>query len=265
MHLRPNVPGVPRARQQARRELGAYYVQIENLDWKVGRLCRALVELGLAQDTYVLFFSDHRDMHSSRGQFRKAAPWEQAVRASFVLYRWGGWYGHRHGVQDVLLNHVDIAPTSLGLCGIDPPDRARGSDYCCRFVTQHPLGEEPDSAFLQLVVPTGHADSVDRPWRGLITQDGWKYVCLEGQRWLMFNLTDDPFELADLAHSTRFRAERRRLNGRLARWVADTGDAFGLPKLWMLRARRRLKGGRQKPILWLLCPAARSVGRPMYR
>ena len=49
---------------------------------------------------------------------------------------------------------------------------------------------EPDSALLQLVVPTRHADSVDRAWRGVVFRDGWKYVALEGEPWLLFNLED---------------------------------------------------------------------------
>ena len=89
----------------------------------------------------------------------------------------------------------------------------------------------PDSAFLQCVIPTGHGDSVDRPWRGVTTVDGWKYIVLEGQPWLMFNLNEDPYELANLAHNTRYRTERGRLHERLAAWIDETGDTFELPDL----------------------------------
>ena len=44
----------------------------------------------------------------------------------------------------------------------------------------------------------------------------------------MFNLSDHPCEQSDLAHHTVFRAERRRLHGRLSAWIADTGDSFAL-------------------------------------
>ena len=89
----------------------------------------------------------------------------------------------------------------------------------------------PDSAYLQIVVPTGHFDSVDRPWRGIVTRDGWKYVALEGQPWLMFNLNEDPYEQVNLAHNSLFAKERRKLQTRLAEWINDTGDAFELPEL----------------------------------
>jgi arylsulfatase A-like enzyme len=89
----------------------------------------------------------------------------------------------------------------------------------------------PDSAYLQCVEATGHPDSVDRPWRGLVTLDGWKYVCLEHQPWLMFNLNEDPWETANLAHNTVFKAQRSRLHDRLAQWVVETGDSFALPEV----------------------------------
>ena len=231
VQLRANVPDVPRVVERARRELAGYYAQIENLDYNVGRVLEALEETGLAEDTYVIFFADHGDMHGSHGQFRKTAPWEEAVRVPFIIYRFGAAYTHARRTPCLPVNHVDIAPTSLGLCGIDVPDWMRGTDYSGSYVRGRPPVEEPDSAYMQLVVATGHGDSIDRPWRGIVTTDGWKYVCLEGQPWMMFNLGEDPYELANLAHNTRFRAERKRLQERLAQWMAETGDEFRLPEL----------------------------------
>lgn len=57
----------------------------------------------------------------------------------------------------------------------------QGTDYASyRLKGEAPAGR-PDSAYLQLVVPTRHYDSVDRPWRGIVTEDRWKYVALEGR------------------------------------------------------------------------------------
>ena len=53
--------------QQAQRELAGYYAMVRNLDWNVGRLVQALDKLNLADDTYIVFFSDHGDMHGSHG------------------------------------------------------------------------------------------------------------------------------------------------------------------------------------------------------
>ena len=140
-------------------------------------------------------------------------------------------YEHRTGRQKLLVNHVDIAPTSLGLCGIDQPAWMVGHDYSDHRKRHAEMRADPDSAYLQLCVPTRHGDSVDRPWRGIVTRDGWKYVCLEHQPWLLFNLNEDPYEQSNLAHNTLFGAHRRRLHERLAQWIAGTGDAFPLPEI----------------------------------
>ena len=104
-----------------------------------------------------------------------------------------------------------------------------GTDYSHYRVQKPAAGPEPDSAYLQNVIPVGHADSINTPYRGLVTKDGWKFVAFENQSWLMFNLNEDPYEEANLALNNAFRTERKRLLGRLHQWVADTGDKFELP------------------------------------
>lgn len=229
--LRPNVPPVERIRAEARRDLAGYYAQIENLDWNLGRILQALDETGLLHNTHVLFFSDHGDMHGSHGQFKKMAPWEESIRVPFIIGGHVPQYANRSGFAPLPVNHVDIAPTTLGLCGIAVPDWMQGYDYSARRLRERPPGSEPDSAYLQAVVPTGHGDSLDRPWRGVVTRDGWKYVVLEGQPYQLFNLNEDPYELANHAFNPAYRVERRRLQDRLAAWVRDTGDQFTLPEI----------------------------------
>jgi arylsulfatase A-like enzyme len=228
VQLRANVPAIPRIVERARRDLAGAYAMIENLDWNLGRIRTVLDEEDLWRQTHIVFFSDHGDLHGSHGLFRKTAPWEEAIRIPFVI---GGGvrYERKSGSFPIPLNHVDVAPTTLGLCGIAPPDWMCGHDYSGYRLRDRPVTDEPDSAYLQIVVPTLHLDSVDRPWRGVVTRDGWKYVALEGQPWLLFNLNEDPYEQANLALDRRYARERTRLQERLAQWISDTGDAFPLP------------------------------------
>ena len=225
--LRPNVPDVAWVRERARRELAGYYAQIENLDWNLGRVREALAEAGLAFDTHLMFFSDHGDMHGSHGQFRKTGPWEESIRVPFIMGGHIPRYAFRHGRTRALINHVDVAPTTLGLCGIEKPAAMAGTDYS-GLRTRRPV-EEPESAYLQHIVPVPDADHVDCAWRGVVTRDGWKYVCQERQPWMLFNLSDDPHEQVNLVWNPAHRNERRRLHERLAAWIAQTADTFPLP------------------------------------
>ena len=230
VQLRPNVPDIPRIVERARNDLAGYHAMIENLDWNVGRIRAALEELGLYENTHVMFFSDHGDMHGSHGQFRKTSPWEESIRIPFIIGGGPHRYHHDSGFHEVPINHVDIAPTSLGLCGLDAPAWMQGTDYSGYRLRGKEMSNEPDSAYLQTVVPTMHGHSVDRPWRGIVTRDNWKYVALEGQPWLLFNLNEDPYEQANHAHNSLYHAERRQLQARLAEWIDHTGDSFRLPE-----------------------------------
>jgi arylsulfatase A-like enzyme len=240
VRLRPNVPHAEWVRQRARLGLAGYYAMIENLDWNLGRLREALARLDVDEETYLVFFSDHGDMLGCHGQFGKSCPWEEAVRIPCII---GGLHNAglsraRH-VTDAVINHVDLAPTTLGLCGIEPPASMVGHDYSRHVLPQdHPLfrdwpnaDEEPDSAYLQQIPAKRHAHTVNKPWRAVVTRDGWKYAVQEGHDWLMHHVHDDPYEQANLAHDTAFAEPRRRLHRRLSQWIEQTGDRFAMPPL----------------------------------
>jgi len=216
--------------ETARRDLAGYYAMIENWDWNIGRILQTLREEKLDLKTHLVIFSDHGDMHGSHGLFRKTNPYQESISIPFLIVGEKMRYsGRRTGRFPLLLNHVDIAPTTLGLCGIRKPSWMEGQDLSWVRLADRLQGSEPDSAYLQCVAPTGHPDSINKPWRGIITRDGWKYVCFENLSWLMFNLNEDPYEMVNLAHNSRYRAERHKLIARLKQWVADTSDSFALP------------------------------------
>jgi arylsulfatase A-like enzyme len=235
VELRPNVPPVEWVEEQARTRLAGYHAQIENLDHNLGRVMECLAEENLLDDTYIIVFADHGDLMGSQGYFDKSSPWEESIRIPFFIgggvpYRNVGW-GRR---DNVLPSAVDILPTTLGLCGVPRPEGIDGFDYS-PYRTDHKnpeaRAEEPDSVYIQHLVRKMHADSPDRPWRGVVTKDGWKYVCMPNAPWLMFNLNDDPYETCNIAFNQRFVEERKRLHTRLQRWIDETGDEFELPEI----------------------------------
>lgn len=134
-------------------------------------------------------------------------------------------------VDRVPINHVDVAPTSLGLCGIPVPDWMEGTDYSALRLPDRARPVYPDSAYLQCVVPTHHHDSVNKAWRGIVTCSGYKYVCFENTDWLLFDLNEDPCELVNLAHNDKYLPLRKQLREELQRWIEKTNDTFSLPEL----------------------------------
>ena len=239
IELRRNVPRIRWVEQRARVDLAGYYGMIENLDFNIGRVRQALIDLGIDRDTYLVFFSDHGDMLGSHARWGKSDPREESIRIPFVIHRGGGSYNMRVGRTDALINHVDIAPTSLGLCGIEVPSHMVGFDYSDRCI--HPEAaefrggprpaDEPQSAYLQQIPPKLHRHTTNRPWRGVVTRDGWKYVCTAGNDWLLFNTEEDPYEQANYVYDAAFQTEKERCQQLLSDWIATTEDAFPLPDI----------------------------------
>lgn len=230
--LRPNVPPVPRIEETARRELAGYYAQIENLDRNLGRILKQLQTRNRLDDTLILFFSDHGDCMGSHGYREKSSPWEESIRIPFII---GGGvpYGNRRaGPIDTLLCTQDILPTTLGLAGIPAPPELPGIDLSpCLYTSPATALPEPDSCYLQHTRHKRLEDGLNLPWRGVVTRDGWKYVCIPNAPYGMWNLNEDPYELANLVFNQRFMPQRAKLHARLARWIEETGDPFDLPDL----------------------------------
>ena len=230
LNLRENVPRLPHVLNQVNRDLAGAYAMIENLDWNVGRIIEELKEQNLLESTYIVFFSDHGDMHGSHGHFRKTTPYEESLRIPFIIG--GGKMSRPTGNEaDVIMNHVDIAPTTLGLCGIPVPDWMQGTDYSYFCTGERKPEAIPESAYIQSVISTGHHDCVDKPWRGIVTREGWKYVCFEDTEWMLFNINKDPYELQNLAHYCANKGIKEELNAKLKNWIEETGDDFSLPDL----------------------------------
>jgi arylsulfatase A-like enzyme len=235
IELRPNVPPNEAVLERARRELAGYYAMIENLDHNLGRIREALYRLDQYNNTIIVFFSDHGDMMGSHGQFRKTSIYHESLNIPFIMGGGVPFYESdglvKPQVLDYPINHVDIPTTSLGLCGIPVPEDMAGYNYAPQISWHHTETQPPpESAFLQYCAPSLYPACMNRPWRGVVTTDGWKYGCFEGQPWVLFNRNEDPWELCNLAHYKLGNRRRMVLEEQLADWIARTGDKFTLPE-----------------------------------
>jgi len=77
LHWRPNVKGRRDAPQVDPR---CYFAMLSNVDENFGRLLKYLDETGQADNTIVVFTSDHGEMMASHGRYNKMVPYAEAVR-----------------------------------------------------------------------------------------------------------------------------------------------------------------------------------------
>ena len=121
---RSNLPPHATARD-ARTLQAAYYAMIELIDDQVGRMLDALRDSGQADDTLVLFTSDHGEMLGDHGLIQKGCRfYEGLVRVPLIL-AWPGTI--RAGlVSDALVELTDLAPTLLQAAGAPVPEWMQG-------------------------------------------------------------------------------------------------------------------------------------------
>ena len=237
--LPPNVPKQMEA--FARQEIAHYYGNITGLDAQLGRVTSALDRMGVADDTIVLFSSDHGDHLSSHGYGKpmdtwmhhtmrasKATPYEESIHIPFIARFPGRIPGGTR--SEALFSSVDVMPTVLRLCGLQTPTETQGADLSHVLLAN--AGPLSDSVYLQILGPGWPNNEKTRGkwvgfWRGVRTAR-WTYARWFGDMsgpWL-FDCDADPYQMNNLAGEPEYSEIQAQLEARLRRWIAETGDPF---------------------------------------
>lgn len=210
-----------RLSQEERRELKdwirVYYAMTANLDDNIGRIRTALDELGLADNTILVFTSDHGELFGAHGRRAKNIFYEEAVRVPFLIR----WPGHTQaGTRcDACLNTVDIMPTLLDMMGLPIPDGVEGMSIARRV--QGLPGPEPDFAWMMCTGAT--ADFQDGcEWRA-IRDKRYTYAIFQSDKSeLLFDNIKDPYQMHNLIDRKEYRqiaaAFRWKLQGQLEKY-----------------------------------------------
>lgn len=135
-----------------------YYYLHKLVDQAIGRILDALDDSGMADDTIVVFTSDHGDLLGAHGgmQQKWANAFDEALRVPLVLK--GPGVTAVGGGVDLPTSHVDLVPTLMGLVGIDVESAAATLAETHRVVRSLP-GRDLSG----LLTGTADADSLRSP------------------------------------------------------------------------------------------------------
>jgi arylsulfatase A-like enzyme len=174
-----------------------YYAQTASIDEQFGRLLDALDAAGVAENTLVIFTSDHGEMMGAHGRRAKNIFYDEACRVPFLLrHSRSNIVGGR--VSDVCLSSVDILPTICGLLELEPPPGIEGMDLSPWAWGQ--TGPEPEAVLLQgtgavAIWEDGHE------WRALRDKRFTYAVYRVDGRELLFDNVADPYQIHDLSNA----------------------------------------------------------------
>ncbi|MCA8977432.1 MAG: sulfatase [Planctomycetes bacterium] len=148
---RPDLlPAQSRWGRYTRLNMRLQYAMMTGVDEQIGRILAALAARGLADDTIVVFASDHGDCLGLHGQISKNNHYELSMRIPLIV-RWPGVIPARH--DDLRISVPDLYPTLLDLLGLEGevPAAVEGVSHAALFRTG--IGPRPDDQ-LYLKVPT---------------------------------------------------------------------------------------------------------------
>ena len=208
-----------------------YYRLITGIDTAMGRMMKVLEEKGIADNTVIIFTSDHGFFLGERGLAGKWTMHEESIRVPFIVYdpRLGATK-QRPTANEMVLN-IDLAPTVLDYAEIEAPASMQGESmrpvtldpttpWRTRWYYEHHFGRErPD------FIPASEG----------VRDAAWKYIRYVDSEPLfeeLYHHAGDPLEMQNLATDPdqaetleRLRASWKLWRDSLKPW--DSAEAAG--------------------------------------
>ena len=198
-----------------------YYAMVTAIDDNVGRIVRKLEDAGVADDTLIIFLSDHGFMLEHHGLWGKGnTSWPFNMYDESMLVP--AVFHHPKDVPagrkvNVMTSFYDFAPTLLDYLGLPPLDAGK------------PLAGRSYAGLLR-----GAEAEWENPVYGeyqycrMIRDEDWKYIHrTEGFPSELYDLGSDPRERRNLADEPAYQGQRRSLKRRMDEWFGalDCADA----------------------------------------
>ncbi len=181
-----------------------YHAAVSQVDAGVGRLIAELETLGIAENTIVIFSSDHGDMQGSQGLINKCVPYEESVRIPFLAT--GPGIARGVAVED-LIGTVDFFPTFAELCGVPLGPGIAGHSLAGTLAGRKSVASK-------------RIFSEDQSGWAMVREGAWKLVTdvhADEPRQL-YSLEKDPFEMQNLVGNSEASTVRDRLADALRVW-----------------------------------------------
>ena len=195
-----------------------YYAMVSEVDHHVGRILGHLDAAGLADDTIIVFTSDHGEWLGEHGRYGKGYPGDDSVSRVPLVLRWANGLGTTGTRVSSVVEAVDVLPTLLECAAIPVPPHLQGESLV-------PLLE-------------GSGDSSKEDATALTEHRGWKTLRTERFRYLvemdgsekLFDLAADPKEYRDVSGDPDYATHLGEMRHRLLQRLIEIERP--LPRTW---------------------------------
>lgn len=193
------------------RTLAGYAGNVSYMDECIGQLLKSIDHLGYAEDTYVIYSSDHGEMAGAHDLWHKQMFYEESARIPFIVRGPGV---AKEARCRSLVSLVDLFPTFCDLAGVAIPGHCAGESLV-PFLREPSQVRKERSVFSEIAWRPGHEGA-------MVRKGPWKYCrYLEGEP-VLFNLEQDENESVNLAGDEEYERVREELDDLLLEfWKPD--------------------------------------------
>ena len=223
----------------------SYYGTVTHLDREIGRILDTLQQLGLSDNTIVVFNSDHGDQLLEHGEFGKNCFFESSVHVP-LLFRFPGRI--QPGRYDALVESVDVLPTLFDLMGLPQPEACQGQSLVALCDGADRPGPTREAVFSENVIPEvitgGNLDyefvkgagikGILHPDAKMVRTRRWKYVYYINGCAELYDLHNDPLEQCNLAAEPGQAAVVADLKQRLLNWLITADETDQIAPRWLI-------------------------------
>jgi iduronate 2-sulfatase len=206
--------------------LQAYYASISFMDAQVGRVIGALDRLGLADQTVIVFTSDHGYHMGEHGLWQKQSLFEESARVPLLVVAPG--IGEPGTTAAAPVSQVDLYPTLTELCGVAAPDNLQGQSLV-------PLLADPSSPGRGWAMTQVMRGSGEQRFAGYSLRTArWRYTEWDGgeRGRQLYDHDSDPREMVNVAADPAYTDTLNALSAQLRQAVtASRPDGGALPAL----------------------------------
>ncbi len=207
-----------------------YLGDISLLDAQVGRLLDKLDELGMADNTLIIYTADHGDLCGGHGMIDKHFVMYDDVMRIPMMMRWPEKFKHASTCEAFVSHELDIAATICDAAGCAIPQTFEG-----RSLLPVVGGDDPNPP--QEVFGMWHGGQFGSYCQRMVRTRQWKYIWNPTAEDELYNIDTDPGELLNVACDEANASVLKDLRGRLVQWMDDIDDQLLNP--WTQRQLER--------------------------
>ncbi len=198
--------------------LARAYAHQTMVDDAGGLILKKLEELGLSEDTLVIWSTDHGDALASHGgHFDKCSYMSEEVMRIPMAMRWPKVLNKKEKSSE-LVSNIDIPVTILDAAGLKFSEKVHGQSILSGLLSKEHTWRKG-----LMCETAGHGYS-ERVHGRMYVEGDFKYVNFVGQLEELYNLKDDPYELNNLAYDKNHLDKRQYMFDALRKIQSETED-----------------------------------------